>query len=60
MTIQKKFTGEKKQNHVHDENCSHGHSHEKQEPILRETPKIGRNDICSCGSKKKFKKCCAK
>ncbi len=24
------------------------------------TPKIGRNDPCSCGSGKKFKKCCGK
>ncbi len=24
----------------------------------RETPKLGRNDPCSCGSGKKFKKCC--
>lgn len=22
------------------------------------TPKIGRNDVCPCGSQKKFKKCC--
>jgi SEC-C motif domain protein len=28
------------------------------EPLRRETPKIGRNDPCSCGSGKKFKKCC--
>jgi uncharacterized protein len=26
--------------------------------IQRETPKIGRNDLCSCGSGKKYKKCC--
>lgn len=25
---------------------------------VRETPKLGRNDPCSCGSGKKFKKCC--
>ena len=25
---------------------------------VRETPKIGRNDPCFCGSGKKFKKCC--
>ncbi len=25
----------------------------------RERPKIGRNDLCYCGSGKKFKKCCA-
>lgn len=27
-------------------------------PVRRETPKIGRNDPCSCGSGKKYKKCC--
>jgi SEC-C motif domain protein len=26
-------------------------------PYVREEPKIGRNDPCSCGSGKKFKKC---
>lgn len=25
---------------------------------LRATPKLGRNELCPCGSKKKFKKCC--
>ena len=29
-------------------------------PILREAPKIGRNDLCPCGSGKKYKKCCGK
>ena len=27
-------------------------------PIRRAEPKIGRNDPCSCGSGKKYKKCC--
>jgi hypothetical protein len=27
-------------------------------PIRREQPKIGRNDLCPCGSGKKYKKCC--
>ena len=27
-------------------------------PIRRDTPKVGRNDPCPCGSGKKFKKCC--
>lgn len=44
--------------HVHGPNCNHGHHHEALKPIVRETPKIGRNDLCSCGSQKKFKKCC--
>jgi len=28
------------------------------ERVERDGPKIGRNDACSCGSGKKFKKCC--
>jgi len=28
------------------------------EPVLRESPRVGRNDPCPCGSGKKFKKCC--
>jgi len=27
-------------------------------PQTRETPKVGRNDPCPCGSGKKYKKCC--
>ena len=27
---------------------------------VRETPKIGRNDPCPCGSGKKYKKCCGR
>ena len=30
----------------------------KVEQIRRNSPKIGRNDPCSCGSGKKYKKCC--
>ena len=32
----------------------------KVETFRRETPKIGRNDPCPCGSGKKFKRCCGK
>ncbi len=31
-----------------------------REPIRHETPKIGRNDPCPCGSGKKYKKCCGR
>lgn len=31
-----------------------------REPIKNIEPKVGRNDSCSCGSGKKFKKCCGK
>jgi uncharacterized protein len=29
----------------------------KVEPVKRETPKVGRNDPCPCGSGKKYKQC---
>lgn len=28
------------------------------QPVVNETPKVGRNDPCPCGSGKKYKKCC--
>ena len=35
---------------------------ERQKPVTvrRETPKVGRNDPCPCGSGKKYKNCCGK
>ena len=30
----------------------------RQQPFVREEPKVGRNDPCPCGSGKKYKKCC--
>jgi preprotein translocase subunit SecA len=32
----------------------------KVETIVRDLPKVGRNDPCPCGSGKKYKKCCGK
>jgi len=29
-----------------------------ESPIVRETPKVGANEPCPCGSGKKYKKCC--
>ena len=29
-------------------------------PVKRELPKVGRNDICPCGSGKKYKQCCGR
>ena len=34
-----------------------GHVH-GEEPYRRETPRVGRNEPCPCGSGKKHKKCC--
>jgi len=28
-----------------------------QAPIMRDAPKVGRNDPCPCGSGKKYKQC---
>lgn len=42
--------------HTHEEGQGH-HHHHKQETVVREGPKIGRNDPCNCGSGKKYKKC---
>ena len=33
------------------------HEIEKEEPFVRQGPKVGRNDPCHCGSGKKFKQC---
>ena len=41
--------------HVHGPDCDHDHA---RTPYVRDAPKIGRNDPCTCGSGKKFKKCC--
>jgi len=33
---------------------------ERLGPIVREQPKVGRNEPCPCGSGKKYKKCCGR
>jgi preprotein translocase subunit SecA len=30
------------------------------ETFVRDTPKVGRNEVCPCGSGKKYKQCCGK
>lgn len=44
--------------HEHNEGEGHHHHAPPQAPVVREGAKIGRNDPCSCGSGKKYKKCC--
>lgn len=43
--------------HTHPEGEAH---QEKPQTVVREAPKVGRNDPCICGSGKKYKKCCGK
>ena len=33
---------------------------EKQQPIVNKSNKVGRNDLCPCGSGKKYKNCCGR
>lgn len=35
-------------------------STEPSKPVIRSTPKVGRNSPCPCGSGKKYKQCCGK
>ena len=44
------------ESHTHKEGEGH-HAHQKPQPVVRDQPKIGRNDPCNCGSGKKYKKC---
>lgn len=39
-------------------NTEESDQNDSKAPIRRETERIGRNDDCSCGSGKKYKKCC--
>lgn len=32
----------------------------EKKPVVRKEPKVGRNDMCPCGSGLKYKKCCGK
>ncbi|MBL7545899.1 MAG: SEC-C domain-containing protein [Bdellovibrionaceae bacterium] len=45
--------------HTHREGEGHDHHTTKVETVVRQEPKVGRNDACPCGSGKKYKKCCA-
>ena len=52
--------------HEHGDDCGcghdhHHHGHHHHAPVVtyqHAAPKVGRNDVCPCGSGKKYKKCC--
>jgi hypothetical protein len=44
--------------HDHEHECGDPHCGHEGVTFRRESPKIGRNDPCPCGSGKKYKKCC--
>jgi len=37
-----------------------GEEWDRQDPIVRRQPRVGRNDPCPCGSGRKYKKCCGR
>jgi uncharacterized protein YecA (UPF0149 family) len=42
---------------VEDNNPQPEEGQQKVATIVRDAPKVGRNDPCPCGSGKKYKKC---
>jgi hypothetical protein len=42
---------------IYEVACEAFEAHEEDQPMVRNEPKLGRNDPCWCGSGKKFKKC---
>lgn len=42
------------------EGADQQNSPETDKPVIRSTPKVGRNSPCPCGSGKKYKQCCGK
>jgi SEC-C motif-containing protein len=53
-----RFVDGESHTHKGGEGHHHHHAHEKPQTMMRESPKVGRNDPCPCGSGKKYKKCC--
>lgn len=46
-----------------EENLTYSHGSDddaKKKPVKRDDDKIGRNDLCPCGSGQKFKRCCGR
>jgi len=42
---------------VRSGHAAHHHAPQRADPFVHGAPKLGRNDPCSCGSGKKYKKC---
>ena len=43
-----------------ESSCSNTSCCPPKGPVVRKSPKIGRNDPCICGNGRKYKKCCGK
>ena len=45
---------------INDDESESVSQRDSVKPVVREGPKVGRNDQCPCGSGKKYKHCCGK
>lgn len=50
----------KRERELEELNLLSGDAEAEQQPAQRESDKVGRNDLCPCGSGKKYKKCHAR
>ena len=50
----------KEKEHLHSPEEKSEHEKPAEPAEYHAAPKVGRNDPCSCGSGKKYKKCCLK
>ncbi len=53
----KNLEAQNKQLQEHRDMNTNKEEQRKQQPVKRNTPKVGRNDPCPCGSGKKYKNC---
>ncbi len=53
----KNLEAQNKQLQEHRDIDTNKETQKKQQPVKRNTPKVGRNDPCPCGSGKKYKNC---
>jgi len=60
--VEKAYQEEKKESLIHERQPQKRIRKPKNPiaPYKRNDPKIGRNELCPCGSGKKYKKCCGR
>jgi preprotein translocase subunit SecA len=59
IQVARKIESPMENKHVHESGGSVDGSEEIAKPEVNDN-KVGRNDLCPCGSRKKYKKCCGK
>jgi uncharacterized protein YecA (UPF0149 family) len=57
MTNQDIARREEERQRIQEAAASAGREQQRPQTVVRNTPKVGPNDPCPCGSGKKYKKC---